>query len=182
VPVVQSYLNLMDAQREGMFARLHDVDRPRLWERPAPGRWSAGEHLDHTRVLNRSFRRLFQAIWPMLWPVAWLRRGRDYEVRIDDVYQRPNMPTRVGVIWSPRFGPRRPAGLTALQVGLTREHVRIRRFFRDRDEDVLGNAYLWDPPIGWLNLIQALRVGIHHDQHHYRAVERILGLEPSDGA
>ena len=49
------------------------------------------------------------------------------------------------------------------------------RFFSRRSEALLGHVTVWDKLIGRLNLVQALRVGVHHDQHHDRAVRRILG-------
>ena len=69
--------------------------------RAAPRRWSPGEYLDHTRVLNRSSR--------------WL-------------------------------------------LSLASSIV-----------------FFWDPAIGRLSLVQVLRVGVHHDQHHYTAVRPLLG-------
>ena len=30
-------------------------------------------------------------------------------------------------------------------------------------------------PIGCLNMIQGLRVGAHHDEHHFATIRRILG-------
>lgn len=172
--VVRDYLELMEAQREAVFRDLANVSMSDLWNRPQPGKWSAGEHLDHTRVLNRFFRRVIRGLWPFFLPIAKLRSQRPYATEIDDIYQRPNMPSRVGVLWPPHYGPDRLVSLGTLQGALAEEHQRIAEFFRDKDERLLGNAYLWDPPIGWLNLIQALRVGIHHDEHHYVSVRRVL--------
>ncbi|MCK7482110.1 MAG: hypothetical protein M0C28_36885 [Candidatus Moduliflexus flocculans] len=44
-------------------------------------------------------------------------------------------------------------------------HGRIRSFY-GKDEDVLGNLYLYDPVFGWCNLIVTLRIGIYHDRLH----------------
>jgi hypothetical protein len=46
-------------------------------------------------------------------------------------------------------------------------HAGIRQFYEDKDEDVLGNLYLFDPLFGWCNLIVTLRIGIYHDQLHF---------------
>lgn len=173
---VGSYLALLDSQREAIFERLERVPAERIWTRPESGKWSAGEQLDHTRVLNRSFRRMLRIAWPILRPIARLRRGRAYDVTIDNVYLRPNMPTKVGVLWPPHHSRERPAPLAALREALGAEHLRIRHWFEGQDEHLLGNAYVWDPPIGWLNLIQGLRVIAYHDEHHYTAVRRILGI------
>jgi hypothetical protein len=60
---VAAHLARMHAQRGALFDALAGVSEGRLWERPAPKKWSPGEHLDHTRVLNRSFRRLLTLAW-----------------------------------------------------------------------------------------------------------------------
>lgn len=172
--VIDEYLELMHHQREAIFERLADVPDAQLWQRPHPKKWSPGEHLDHTRVLNRCFRRLMQGLWPLLWPTATLLKKRPYPTTIDNVYARPNMPSRVGVLWPPYYRPERPTSLATLHRVLAEEHKRIARFYRGKDEQRLGNAFVWDPPIGRLNFIQALRVSVHHDQHHYRAVARTL--------
>jgi len=172
---VRGHLALMHAQREALFDAIADVPQARLWARPNPKKWSAGEHLDHTRVLNRAFRRLFAAAWPALSP--WARRRADlpYATDIDDVYERPNMPLWVGFLWPPRRTPERPTSLDELRRALTDEHEAVARFYADKPEPVLGHAALWDPAIGRINLIQGLRVGVHHDLHHYRIARRMLG-------
>jgi hypothetical protein len=45
----------------------------------------------------------------------------------------------------------------------------------DRRLAVLGHVVVWDPAIGRINLIQGLRVSVHHDLHHDRIVRRVLG-------
>jgi hypothetical protein len=172
--VVTKYLNLMDVQRTELFESLVGIEPERLWERLNPKKWAPGEHIDHTRVFNQSGRRSFQVLWKMLSPIARVRGSRPYKVQIDNVYERPNMPSKVGVFWSPQYRPERPTTAENLHRLLAVEHNKIRQFYEDKEEQILGNVYLWDPPIGWLNLIQALRVGIHHDQHHYGAVRRLL--------
>jgi hypothetical protein len=178
---VAAHLARMHAQRGALFDALAGVSEGRLWERPAPKKWSPGEHLDHTRVLNRSFRRLLTLAWPVvsLWPTllpgARRRLERPYPTDIDDVYQRPNMPSWVGFLWPPKRTPSRPAPVAELERALAEEHGAIERFFAGKPEPLLGHVSLWDPAIGRLNLVQTLRVGVHHDQHHYEAVRRLLG-------
>ena len=174
--VVRDYLQRLDDQREALFRDLNTAPEAQLWSRPQPKKWSAGEHLDHTRVFNRFFRRVCLVLWPILLPIAKLRRGRAYATEIDNVYERPSMPTSVGVLWSPYYRSDRPTSVANLHRALAQEHGRLGDFFGDKVERLLGNAYLWDPAIGWLNYIQALRVGIYHDQHHYAAVRRLLEL------
>ena len=90
----------------------------------------------------------------------------------------------VGWLWPPRHTARRPVSLLTLGKLLEAEHRQVRTFFEGKDEGVLGNVRLYDPPIGRLNMIQALRVGVYHDAHHFRVVEQMLqkqGLHPGGG-
>lgn len=173
--VVSEYLALLDMQREAIFAELTKMEEAWLWQRPGMREWSPGEHLAHATAVLRSFRQMFQAFWVMLAPVGHLRRRRPYETEIDDVYARPDFPLNVGWLWPPKYTPQRPASLAVVQEMMAAEHARVRRFYEGKDEDVLGNTPLYDPAIGCLNLIQALRVGAHHDEHHFATIRRILG-------
>ena len=170
----------MHAQRIALFEELWSGDERRLWERPAAKKWAPGEHLDHTRVLNACFRRLLTAAWPIvsawpgLLPGAQQRLERPYATDIDDVYQRPSMPSWVGFFWPPRRTPSRPASLAELEWALAAEHDAITRLYAGKPERLLGHVTVWDPAIGRLNLVQVLRVCVHHDLHHYTAVRRLL--------
>ena len=178
---VAAHLARMHAQRVALFEALAGVPEGRLWERAAPKKWSPGEHLDHTRVLNRSFRRLLRLAWPVVSPWPTLLPGgrsrleRPYPTDIDDVYQRPSMPSWAGFLWPPKRTPSRPAPLAELERVLADEHDAIARFYAGKPEPLLGHVAVWDPAIGRLNLVQVLRVGVHHDQHHFKAVRRLLG-------
>lgn len=178
---VAAHLERMHAQRRAIVEALATVPEERLWLRPTPKKWSPGEHLDHTRVLNRSFRRLTSLTWPVvsllptLLPWARRRLERPYPTDIDDVYQRPSTPSWVGFLWSPKRTPSRPASLAELEGALAEEHDAIERCYAGKPEPLLGHVTAWDPAIGRLNLVQALRVVVHHDQHHYSAVRRQLG-------
>ncbi len=180
---VAAHLARMHAQRVALFEGLVGLPEERLWVRPAPKKWSPGEHLDHTRVLNRSFLRMLRVAWPLvsawqaLLPGARRRLARPYPTDIDDVYKRPNMPSWVGFLWSPQRTPSRPAPIAELERALALEHAAVDRFYADKPETLLGHVSAWDPAIGRLNLVQALRVCVHHDLHHYAAVRRILDLD-----
>ncbi len=179
---VAAHLGRMHAQRAALFGSLVDLPEERLWVRPAPKKWSAGEHLDHTRVLNRSFRLLLSAAWPLvslgpaLLPSARRRLERPYPTDIDDVYRRPGTPSWVGFLWPPKRTPSRPAPFAELERVLAQEHDSVARVYAGKPEALLGHVTVWDPAIGRLNLVQALRVVVHHDEHHYAAVRRLLLL------
>ena len=178
---VAAHLGRMHAQREALFDALAGVSEERLWARPVLKKWSPGEPLDHTRVLTRSFRRLLTVAWPVVspWPAllpgARRRLERPYPTDIDDVYQRPSMPSWVGFLWPPKRTPSRPASVVELERALATEHEAIERFYVGKPEPLLGHVSVWDPAIGRLSVVQVLRVGVHHDQHHYTAVRRLLG-------
>lgn len=171
---VSKFLAQMDAQRETIFAELRAVNGLELWRRPAAGQWCIGENLAHATAVLQSFRRLIQASYTVLAPVGYLGRRRPYQAEIDDVYARPGFPLKSGWLWPPRFTPEHPAPLAALYELAVAEHGRVRRFYTARDEKILGNTPLYDPAIGWLNLIQALRVGVYHDAHHFATIRRFL--------
>ncbi len=171
--MVARYLELLDAQREDLFAWLGAVPADQVWQRIEPRKWSMGEHVDHARLLLRSGRRLLQVVWPPMKPLGYWRRNRPYETTIDDVYERPGFPNSLGWLWTPKHGPSKPVSVEQLHAEVAAEHQRVRRWYVGRDEAVLGNINLYDPPIGWLNLVQALRVATYHDAHHFRIAEGI---------
>jgi hypothetical protein len=137
-------------------------------------RWSIGEILNHTTILNRSFRRIFKLVWFISAPLARRRRERPYQAEIDDVYARPDFPMQVGWLWRPRHKPGDGVTLAQLYDETAVEHHKIRRWFESRDTAVLGQINLYDPVIGWLNLVQALRVGVYHDALHYRDIAAMI--------
>jgi hypothetical protein len=172
--VIPAYMDLMDTQREEAFAMFRKIPEEQLWQRPLPGKWSVGEHIDHARVLTRSFRRIITGVWYIGVPFASLFRNNPYTTDIDDVYERPGFPVQVGWLWPPRYTPENPASLTTLQQTMEQEHLAVKTFFFNKDEKLLGHIRLYDPVIGWLNLIQCIRVGIYHDAHHFRIAARLL--------
>ena len=174
---VSTYLDLYDAQHARMFDMLAELPEAQLWERPEPKRWCIGEVIDHTRVLNRFLRRVLLVATPVLTPLARMRRSRPFEADIDDVFRRDGFPSQVGWLWWPRHTPDRPAPLAHLRDETAAEHGRLRRWYEARDEAVLGHVIIYDPAVGWVNAVQLLRIGVHHDAHHFRAIARTLGRE-----
>lgn len=165
--VVQGYLKLMDDQREAAFSALTEMTALQLWQRPAPKEWSVGEILDHNYLLFSSTYPIVQWIWKWNGWYGRLRRNRPYRTEIEDLYRSPKFPHWVGFLWSPRHNTRKPVLLEALKSEMCDLHEKVRTFYDGKDEDVLGNLYLYDPLFGWCNLILTLRIGIYHDQLHY---------------
>lgn len=84
------------------------------------------------------------------------------------------MPLNVGWMWAPQVSPDRPVPLDELETRVRSEHAAIGDLYRTYDEGYLGHIRIWDPAIGRMNLVQALRVGVYHDEHHYRIIRRQL--------
>lgn len=157
----------MDSQRESVFAMLDGLTDELLWQRPAPREWSIGEILDHNYLLFASFYPVVNRMWTWLGWYGRLRRSRPYKTEIEDLYRSPKFPQWVGFLWTPRFNTRKPVSLAQLKEEMRDLHTNVRRFYEGKDEDVLGNLYLYDPLFGWCNLIVTLRIGIYHDQLHF---------------
>ncbi len=171
--IVQDYLVLLDCQRVAIFASLDGLEEGQIWERPAPGEWCIGEILSHTVRFFACFLPGLQAIWLLCGWYGRLRRHRPYSVEIENVYKRPSFPMWTGFLWSPRHNPRKPVSLAVLKAEVESAHRRVRAFYSGKDEDVLGNIRAYDPAIGVVNLITALKVGIDHDQLHYDDILRM---------
>ena len=172
--IVTTYLEVMDHQRENLFADLDGLNQEKLWQRPTEDEWSIGENLDHLRGFNSSTLTLFKITWGILLPWAKLRYDRPYETDIDNVYKRPGFPLNSGWVWSPKYKPEKPTSLEVLKDNLTNIHLEVRKFFTEKDEDYLGHVSLYDPAMGWLNLILALRVGLYHDDLHVEQIQDVL--------
>ncbi|NWG07632.1 MAG: DinB family protein [Chloroflexi bacterium] len=165
--IVSKYLDLLDSQRESTFTALNGLTDAQLWERPALKEWSIGEILDHNYLLLASFLPVVQWIWKWGGWYGRLRRKRPYKTDIENLYRSSKFPQWVGFMWTPRYNTRKPVPLEALKTELRTLHKKVRQFYESKDEDVLGNLYLYDPLFGWCNLIVTLRIGVYHDQLHY---------------
>ncbi len=173
---VKQILSLMDRQRYSLFADLAGITNEQLWFRVGPAEWSIGENVDHLRAIYTSMLPLFRAAWAVLHPLARLRRRLPYQVEIDNVYHRPGFPQKVGWMWPPRYTPARPVPLSALREGVEGIQAQVRAFYRSKEPDLLGHVVLWDPAIGVLNLIQALRVGVYHDEVHIASIREMMAI------
>jgi len=170
--VISHYLDLLDSQRESAFATLEGLTEAQLGQRPAAKEWSIGEILDHNYLLLASTLPVVQWLWKLNGWYGRLRRKRPYKTEIEDLYRGPKFPHWVGFLWTPRYNTRQPVSLEARKSGIRDLHAKIRQFYENKDLDVIGNMYLYDPVFGWCNLIVTLRIGIYHDQLHYDDVTK----------
>jgi hypothetical protein len=165
--IVSEYLDLLYSQREAVFAALGGLSEEQVWRRPVPKEWCIGEILSHTVRFLNSFLPGLRFMWACFGWFGGLRRNHPYPIEIENVYKRPNFPMWTGFLWTPRHTPRKPVPLATLRGEVESVHGRIRAFYTDKDLDLLGNIYAYDPAVGVVNLITALKVGIDHDQLHY---------------
>lgn len=165
--IVQRYISLLDSQRESAFAVLDGLSETQIWQRPAPKEWCIGELLDHNVRLFESMLPGLHAAWAALGWFGRLRRRRPYPEEIENIYKRPSFPMWTGFLWTPKYNPKKPIPLATLKAEMESAHARTRAFYLGKDPDVLGNIYGYDPAVGVVNLVQALKVGIDHDQLHF---------------
>jgi hypothetical protein len=164
---IYEYLELMDFQRESAFAGLCSLADSQLWQRPAPKEWSIGEILDHNNRLYDTFYPLVKNMWLWFrWYGEW-KKSRPYQFEVEDFYRKPSFPHWVGFLWPPKHTPKKSVPLSVLKTETEILHAKIRAFYKEKDPNVLGNLYLYDPVFGRCNLIITLRIGVYHDQLHY---------------
>jgi len=168
---LSNHLKLMRSQRVSLVAVLDEMQPALLWKKPSEDAWSIGENLDHLRVIYNSWMGFVRMSWFFFSPLAHLRRAGDFQTDIDNVYRRPGFPQKVGWIWPPRYTPVHPAPYALLKRNLEKVHQQAEEFYLSRDALLLGHVSLYDPAIGNINLIQALRVAVYHDEMH---IEQIL--------
>jgi hypothetical protein len=171
--IIAVYLDIMVSQRMTVFKSLQNLDDRNIWQRPFRSEWSIGEILDHTRAVNARFLWFSLLFWRFGSLFARGQRKKPYETRIDDVYQRPGFPMHMGWLWSSKYSPSNPSSYAEVKRSLTKKHNQIYAFFESKNPDLLGHVRLYDPAVGRINLIQVLRIGIYHDQLHYRDVIKL---------
>ena len=174
--VISRYLDLMDFQRKTTFAALAGITDLQLWQRPAPSEWSIGEILNHNYLLTASFYPVVHWLWEFGNWYGRMRRKRPYYTAIEDLYRSPKFPQWVGFLWTPRYNRRKSVSLEVLNSETEMIQTKVRRFYDNKPEDILGNLYLYDPVFGWCNLIVTLRICIYHDQLHYDDVFKQVKL------
>ena len=180
--VVPEYLDLFDTQLDAMEELLADTPPAKLWETPGPATRSIGEQLHHLAEWLRCYRHRAALFYRAFYPVSWLLRNRPYPTHIDDVYSRDRFPNYVGFMCPERHTPDQTLALGTLTNRLREGHELVREFYRDKSEPILGHIWLYDMAIGWVNLIQALRIAVYHDQHHYDLICELCEMPLENGS
>lgn len=180
-PIIKTYLDLLDTQREQAVRALIDLTDDQIWQRPAPKEWCIGEILNHNVLLFKSFFPFVKFAWRFFRWTGRLLYSREYKIDISDPYRKKSFPHWVGFLWKPKYTPDKPVSLEVLVSELCNTHHWVRDFYEGKDEAMLGNVFVFDPLFGFLNLIVALRIGLHHDQLHYEDVFKISSRIKDEG-
>ena len=175
VGVVDTYLDLLDSQRESTFTALEDFTVERIWSPPSPKEWSIGQLLNHNYLLIASTMPYVNMAWRYFHKHGERNRNRPYKTEIVDVYREPKFPMWVGFLWKPKYSDKNPVPLETLKKEIRALHAEVRAFYSGKEEDILGNVFVYDPLFGRLNLIVTLRIGIYHDQLHYDDILKMTG-------
>ena len=175
--VVIDYLNLMDSQRESIFTALEGISDDRLWKPPVPKGWSVGQLLNHNCLLFSSTMPYVKFVWDYFHESGERHRHRPYQTKVSDVYREPRFPMWVGFLWKPRYSERNPVPFGQLTMEMRSLHSGVRAFYEGKDEDILGNVFVYDPLFGRINLIVTLRIGIYHDQLHYDDILKMVSKD-----
>jgi len=173
--IVDTYLDLLDSQRESAFNILDGIKDSQLWTPPAPKEWSIGQLLNHNYLLFSSTVPYVKLAWKYSHKRGESHRNRSYQTKIGDVYREPKFPRWVGFLWKPKYSAKNPVPIEKLEEEIRTLHSEVRTFYDGKDEAVLGNVFLFDPLFGWINLIVTLRIGIYHDQLHFDDIIKFAG-------
>jgi len=164
---VDRYLALMDDQREKTYAALAGITPEQLWQRPAHGEWSIGEILHHNILVIQSLFPFVRLAWRWFQWYGRMFSENLYKTEIEDPYRKKGYPHWEGFLWAPRYSSGNQVPFSLLYEKTLKAHQEIRKFYTDKYESVLGHIYFLLPVFGKFNLIQALRIGVYHDQLHY---------------
>jgi hypothetical protein len=175
--VVDDYLELLDSQRESIFTLLDEITDDLLWKPPVPKEWSIGQLLNHNYLLFASTMPYVKLVWNYFHDRGERHRHRPYQTKINDVYREPRFPMWVGFLWKPHYSKRNPVPFDKLIKELRSLHADVRTFYEGKNEDILGNVFVYDPLFGRINLIVTLRIGIYHDQLHFDDIRKMVNKD-----
>ena len=171
---IEDYLGVSETQRRSIFVVIEGLSTERLWRRPPSDKWSIGEHFEHLLKAMRVFRRTFRVLIPLGLPVARLFKEKPYTATIPDVYQGRTMKASVVIAPKHRKNPKDYVLLSNLKQDLEQERIRLKQLFDDVDDGLAGHIKIWDGPLGWVNLLQELQTLGFHEEHHFKAIRRLL--------
>jgi hypothetical protein len=170
-PRIQEVLNCLDRELEELRAAVETVPLERRRERPAPGRWSVAEVLEHLAKVERSVMKACER------QIAATREaGLPRETETSSVL--PLLPleriaNRDRVIVAP--DRLHPLGMDpiAAWADIERTRARFNEFIRGCDGIALAQMAFAHPVLGPLNLYQWLLFAAGHHARHAAQVREI---------
>ena len=171
-PTTEAVLALLDAERARLLARVAGVPKALLAQRPAPGRWSVVEVLEHLARVEQGVTKLLAlrgreppASPPADRTVAQLTAER--VARLRDRLERMEAPDRI-----------RPTGtLTAAEAlrELAEARAALRAAYLAADPAALDGQTHTHPFLGTFTLGTWVEFLAHHEARHADQVEEIAG-------
>ena len=152
------------AQRRPIYAALEPLALDSLWRRPQSGKWSLGETLQHLTKMMRLFRWAVAVALFFERPFARARRSRSYPTHSRDLFT--GRALRAPFLIRPST-PVRPLSRVEVVSLLEKETEQLARMLENEEEGVLGHVWMWDPVMGWQNLLQVVDLLAIHESHHF---------------
>lgn len=158
------------ASRTALWAEVRELGDAQLGFRPAPGRWSIGEILDHLCLAERSITRTLSRLLQQA-----AGRGQigepgsmdapEHRIDLESYNQPAGSPESVLPSWG------RP--LERLLVSLTESRLRLQEVTKRADGRIVGNVTLPHFQLGELNFYQWLAAEGAHEAKHVDQIRRV---------
>jgi hypothetical protein len=167
---LQEIWNENAATRATLLREVHELSEGQLAFRPAPGKWSIGEILDHLHLAERSITRVLSKILQQAAGRGLIGEPGSLEplpYQIDrEIYNQPaDAPESV------RPSPERP--LPQLLEGLEESRERLQEVSCRADGRVVGNVTIRHFQLGELHFYQWLALEAAHEAKHLAQIRQI---------
>lgn len=169
-PVMRSIWQRNDAVRAALLADVRDLTEAQAAFRPAEGRWSIGEILDHLCLSERNISRTLSRIFQQAAGMGLVRDAGAEEVSLPAIdetrYREP-----AGAPESVMPLPDRP--LERLLAGLEESRDRLREVSARADGRMVGRLTMEHFQLGALDFYQWLLVEGAHEEKHAEQIRRL---------
>lgn len=163
------------ARRDVLLDELASLDEAALMARPAPGRWSIMEIVEHMVVAERDVFGAFDSNGPRRHRARTLRHRFAYVLVM--AILRFGVPVRVP---SAAMLPQGGRNLAELRAMWDENHAWMERYLAEYDEAASRSAVFRHPVAGPLTADQAMRMARVHLERHIGQIRRILRLSMKD--
>jgi hypothetical protein len=174
-PRIEELLEHLEETRAAFLMAVAAVPGPLRTDRPAPGRWSLGEIVDHVHKVETGFIRLFTK------RVAEARaRGHASETETSSIFAgfdtRRATDRRTPIDAPPLVLPREGAPVDEGLAALAESHARLRAALADASGLALGTITHTHPIFGTLDMYQwGIVLGLHDARHADQVREMAQG-------